>query len=776
MITYLRLQNFRRHEDTELRFRAEDQLVLIAGRNGVGKSTLIEAITFALYGEGRNGVKNLDRLVRRGAELEGMEVEVEFVVAGTTYRVRRRRDSKASSAVLYGNDIALVERPREVTAEVSRILGMDARGFRLAVIAQQKELDGLAAMQAADRAKMLSRLLRLDAITAAKDDARGRFRVAREVVRSLGSVEDIDTLRAEEAAAQEAVEAAGAALQAANEAICAIDAELAASSALESAYRAVVTARAAADATRAAARDEVLRLEAELAGLHVPAEVPPPAVPLEELHRRAAEVERDLARAEAAAQAAAQHQMITREHQRVLARIAEIDAELAGGGPELCAAHLARLDADMRAAAADVTRLNETRQDLRDRLAMLRERARAVRDRLESTRTLGASCERCGQAISDDHKHRQAAELEAELAAVNDSVTAVTAEGEAVAAALDAADAQLAALAAARRDLEAASVRLEACAVERAELVRRRDTYAAQLCRQVPVPVDVDELYARKAELAIAISLAQQAEEASRAREVVLARKSGIDAALAEARKREAAAVAAFEAAAVDADLEAAYARRQEQLDARQVEAALAASLAADLAVAKERRETARKATQRAQAAAAERRRHEHRARVAAMAAQLLEDVEAHLATRIRPALEGSIAERLSVLSEGRFDAVSVDDDYNITVADDGRFRPISEFSGGEADLIALAVRLALAGVVCERHGAGGAGFLILDECFGSQDRGRQEAILSALRNLRSVYGQILLISHVGGLEDAADTVIDVTLDPESKTSTAQTV
>jgi len=137
MITYLKLTNFRRHAETELHFSESDQAVLVSGNNGAGKSTIFEAVQYALYGEGRNGRANIERLIRKGGELEGLEVEIRFEMAGVSYTVRRRRDSKLSSAILLANDIPLMEGAREVTAEVAKILGMDSRGFRLATYAQQ---------------------------------------------------------------------------------------------------------------------------------------------------------------------------------------------------------------------------------------------------------------------------------------------------------------------------------------------------------------------------------------------------------------------------------------------------------------------------------------------------------------------------------------------------------------------------------------------------------------------------------------------------------------
>ena len=118
-------------------------------------------------------------------------------------------------------------------------------------------------------------------------------------------------------------------------------------------------------------------------------------------------------------------------------------------------------------------------------------------------------------------------------------------------------------------------------------------------------------------------------------------------------------------------------------------------------------------------------------------------------------------------MSSSRFTAVKISDDYNITVSDQGKYMGLADLSGGEVDLVALSLRLALSQVVSERHGAGGAGFLILDECFASQDASRRQSILEGLRNMRDVYSQIFIVSHVENIEDSADMVIDVLTDED---------
>jgi DNA repair exonuclease SbcCD ATPase subunit len=148
----------------------------------------------------------------------------------------------------------------------------------------------------------------------------------------------------------------------------------------------------------------------------------------------------------------------------------------------------------------------------------------------------------------------------------------------------------------------------------------------------------------------------------------------------------------------------------------------------------------------------------------ASNASIILNQVENEIASRIVPSIEGTLTEILSVMSGGRFRDLKVTNDYEVLINEEGEYRPISEFSGGEQDLASLAMRLALANVIKD-HNGGGVEFIILDECLGSQDHQRRETILNGLRNLKSIYKQIFLISHIPGIDDAVDRVIDVTND-----------
>src|SRR5512135_3841430 len=86
-ILSIQLKNIKSHRDTELSFSAG--INVLSGVNGVGKSTIFEAIGYALFGvDARDFVGNIDRFITIGAR-KG-EVAVTFATdAGETYRASR---------------------------------------------------------------------------------------------------------------------------------------------------------------------------------------------------------------------------------------------------------------------------------------------------------------------------------------------------------------------------------------------------------------------------------------------------------------------------------------------------------------------------------------------------------------------------------------------------------------------------------------------------------------------------------------------------------------
>jgi exonuclease SbcC len=120
-----------------------------------------------------------------------------------------------------------------------------------------------------------------------------------------------------------------------------------------------------------------------------------------------------------------------------------------------------------------------------------------------------------------------------------------------------------------------------------------------------------------------------------------------------------------------------------------------------------------------------------------------------HLLGIVRDRIQGETGRILSEITDGRYDTVILDDSFELLVHDLGGDFPVSRFSGGEQDDLAIALRIALSRYIAEMHELRESTFLIFDEIFGSQDDERRGNIFRALRAMEPYFPQIFLISHV---------------------------
>ena len=147
---------------------------------------------------------------------------------------------------------------------------------------------------------------------------------------------------------------------------------------------------------------------------------------------------------------------------------------------------------------------------------------------------------------------------------------------------------------------------------------------------------------------------------------------------------------------------------------------------------------------------------------------RILTDFRKFVNTSIRPRMAELASEYLADLTDGRYSAVELAEDFTPTVIEDGEAKRV--ISGGEEDILNLCMRISLSHMLAERAGQSFS-LLMLDEVFGSLDEGRRSNVLSLLEKLRKRFEQIIIITHLDDIKDAVQHLIQVEYDESSGTA-----
>ena len=142
----------------------------IFGDTGSGKSTILDSIHFALYGEIDRAPKSFNDCINHKSETASVTFDFELTLHGErrSYRVQRERKRKSGStkAWLYekqnGAFLALAEGAREVDEAVERIVGLNFTDFKTCIALPQGDFAALVKSTPSDRVKLVARLFDLE--------------------------------------------------------------------------------------------------------------------------------------------------------------------------------------------------------------------------------------------------------------------------------------------------------------------------------------------------------------------------------------------------------------------------------------------------------------------------------------------------------------------------------------------------------------------------------------------------------------------------------------
>jgi exonuclease SbcC len=175
MIKAIELVNFISHRRTLLAFNRG--VTIFVGHNGSGKSSIIDAITFALYGQHTR--KTNKNLVRRGSEVSWLNLR--FSVGSNEYNAYRRLGSNGQSQLakfdqvldsgnIVEKNVVSGERKQfgdSMSGEIAKTLGIDYKKLRVAAVVQQGELSSIIDSKPKEFKELLNSLIGIDRLDSA---------------------------------------------------------------------------------------------------------------------------------------------------------------------------------------------------------------------------------------------------------------------------------------------------------------------------------------------------------------------------------------------------------------------------------------------------------------------------------------------------------------------------------------------------------------------------------------------------------------------------------
>lgn len=780
----LHLQNFKRYTSYEITF--ESGLCGILGRNGRGKSTIFDGVFFALYGD----YKGTKELIPTAGSTGGVKVELNFEIEGKSYTAIREFRGKALTAfaTLKEGDESIATGAKEVTASVTKLLGMGKDAFLHTVFASQKELTALSSMKNDERKAMMRRLLGLEKIDKIEEMIREELReLNRELKNASGFLLSDDVLKqyrddlSTKTALSQTLEATLKTLT--EESLKLKTAYEAAKALVETHQKAKEERQKKLDAlekgqqTLTLHQKQLIELETELKTLtahqtHYTAQLP--------LKAQLATLELSLKAQDELKTKFLQKVGLEKEQEELRKGYTARKEEVTQLTKEIIPLEdlQKQLTAEQTALSEHKTALLKLDTEitaLTSEIGSNRSNIAKVTKQVETITDLGreSSCPTCTRPLMEQYDsvltslhseinevyQKQIDALQLRLNVLSEQKAAsqkITDEAQLKCNTLQT---QIALLQSKSKDLlkaqelfrevETRGMSNKAALAELGSITYDENAHNAlkeqhqTLKPQVEALIKLEALIATiptKTEAFQVLQMQIKTDEASIASSQALIAADTYKAethteAIANAKVSE----TAKDAKGVELNglvLEQTNIRRDiEAID----------------------KEIKRDEAQRASLKTRENDQADYEKLKAVMA-----EFKTHINARVAPRIGEVASEMYSRITRGRYQHIEVSPEFDFYIYDNGERYPIERFSGGEIDLANLVLRIAISKTLGELSGGGNIGFLAFDEVFGSQDEERRIQIMEAFHTISESYRQIFLISHETEIKEMFERVVEL--------------
>ncbi len=178
MISLVELENWKSHKHSVLEFGKGTNVII--GRMGSGKTSVMDAISYALFGTFpallARRLSQDEVIMSKPASADFAKVAIEFDYRGKNYRIERTLQKsagrKTNDAKIYENG-AYKAGPKvsDVNERVEEILGMNFDLFSRAVYAEQNQIDFFLRLNPSERKEKIDELLAIDKYENAREQA-----------------------------------------------------------------------------------------------------------------------------------------------------------------------------------------------------------------------------------------------------------------------------------------------------------------------------------------------------------------------------------------------------------------------------------------------------------------------------------------------------------------------------------------------------------------------------------------------------------------------------